>query len=183
MQIQLSSGCATAHTVRGKLEQLSLFLSEFQNRQCRSKDKSRRSTTLAIAVSRLIGTFARSAGLQSFLTSQSCQVLPSSKLALWTTRPGSIPNCMSIATALSVGRPYPRAVKGSRRCPVSRGVSRHLSSLERSELPPLRNVAYWGRQWTLIPTAAVWPFCTGPGSGVELAHATKAFGRVFCHPR
>ena len=82
MKIRFSSGCAIARTVKGKLEQLFLSLSEFRNQQCRFKDKLRHSTTLAIAVNQLSGTFVRSAGLQSFQTSPSCQVSPLSRLAL-----------------------------------------------------------------------------------------------------
>ena len=119
MKIRSSSGCATARTVRGKLEQLSLSLSEFRNQQCRFKDKLRHSTTLAIAVNQLSGTSVRSAGLQSLQTSPSCQVSPLSRLVLWTTRLGSILKCTSTATAPSVGRPYPKPVEDSQRWPLS----------------------------------------------------------------
>ena len=119
MKIRFSSGCATARTVRGKLEQLSLSWLEFRNRQCRFKDNLRHSTTLAIAVNQLSGTSVRSAGLQSLQTSPSCQVSPLSRLVLWTTRLGSILKCTSTATALSVGLPYPKPVKDSERWPLS----------------------------------------------------------------
>jgi hypothetical protein len=119
MKIRFSSGCATARTVRSKLEQLSRSLSEFRNRQCRFKDTSRHSTTPVIAVSPLSGTFVRSAGLQSFQTSPSCRVSPLSRPARWTTRPGSILKCTSTATAPSVGRRYPKPVKDSQRWPLS----------------------------------------------------------------
>ena len=117
MQIPCSSGCAIALTVRSRLEQLSLSWSEFRNRQCQFRDALRHSTTLAIVVNQLSGTFVRNAGRQSSPIWPSCRDSRLSRLAPWMTRVGSILKCTSIATARSAGLPYPKAVKNLRRCP------------------------------------------------------------------
>jgi hypothetical protein len=118
-KIRFLSACVTARTVRDKLERLSLSLWEFRDRRYQFKDKSRRSATPAIAVNQLSGTFAPNAALPSFPTSSPCLVSPSSKLALWTTRRGSIQKRMSIAIVPNTGPLFLTAVRNLRRCPLS----------------------------------------------------------------
>jgi hypothetical protein len=122
--------CHCTHC-QGRLEPHSLCWSGFRNRRCRFKENSRHSTTRAIAANPFNETFARSAGLQSSRMPPSCRESPLSRLALSTTRAGSILKCICIAIAPSVGRPYPKAVRSSqrrlRRCEAPRPLDRNIA--------------------------------------------------------
>jgi hypothetical protein len=124
MLIPYSSACATARIVNGRLEPRFLCLSEFPSQQCRFKDNSRRSTTRAIAANPFSETFVRSVGLQSSRKRPSCRESPLSRPVLSTTRAGSILKCICIVTALSAGRPYPKAVRSSQRRRLEGGTCR-----------------------------------------------------------